>query len=455
MWLVPRDTRGLTSRSPVPDVVREALVRWYTGEGEDSDHRASVIMVVKARDHHQWIACDCLGEGTDPPLLSPAYLSEAETYYLRRLTSIRQRRPEHDVDCPFFREQAPPRIREKATATPRTINEPDGLFSAHRLAPEKLAQLPDDSEPDDRTRGVAIPRLARLLWQLMEMAQVNVVEPLEVGEPRTTSMASEFAAMRAAAERVQIAPGIPLARHLYTHIDPYERGIVFAKLREAAKKWPTEHAPQAFLLLYAIDVSGSTITLAEGRELIVKNRIRHIGVHQRHIGPPYLVLAVVGEHNPREGYACLRAYTCYQSSRLSCRFCVLQSLGDAQASASAPANRPALLHLVGLEATSTFSFQPARWLADVAPRHIPGNLRNRISLAKADAAERRRLEAAMPPDLRYVKGWPPRIPTIEEAGIIAASRAPILSRHGLADLYPNAGAVRDRFSDLIALKRAA
>lgn len=81
------------------------------------------------------------GEGTDPPLLSPAYLSEAETYYLRRLTSIRQRRPEHDVDCPFFREQAPPRIREKATTTPRTIHEPDGLFSAHRLAPEKLAQL--------------------------------------------------------------------------------------------------------------------------------------------------------------------------------------------------------------------------------------------------------------------------------------------------------------------------
>ena len=294
--------------SPVPDVVREALVRWYTGEGEDADHRASVIMVVKARDHHQWIACDCLGEGADPPLLSPAYLSEAETYYLRRLTSIRQRRPEHHVDCPFFREQAPPRIRERATATPRSINEPDGLFSAHRLAPEKLAQLPADTEPDDRTRGVAIPRLARLLWLLMEMAHVNVVDPLEVGEPRTTSMASEFAALRHAAERVQIAPGIPLARHLYTHIDPYERGIVFAKLREAARKWPSEHAPQAFLLLYATDVTGSTITLAEGRELTVKNRIRHIGVNQRRMGPPYLVLAVVGEHNPREGYAALRAY---------------------------------------------------------------------------------------------------------------------------------------------------
>ena len=79
MWLVPRDTRGLTSRTVVPAVVREALVRWYTGHGEDSDHRASVITVVKARDHHQWIGCDCLGETADPPLLSPAYLSEAET----------------------------------------------------------------------------------------------------------------------------------------------------------------------------------------------------------------------------------------------------------------------------------------------------------------------------------------------------------------------------------------
>ena len=308
MWLVPRDTRGLTSRTDVPAVVREALVRWYTGHGEDSDHRASVITVVKARDHHQWIACDCLGEVTDPPLLSPAYLSEAETYYLRRLTSIRQRRPEHDVDCPFFREQAPPRIREKATATPRTINEPDGLFSAHRLAPEKLAQLPDDDEPDDRTRGVAIPRLARLLWLLMEMAHVNVIEPLEIGEPREARMALEFARLRSAAERVEIAPGVPLARHFYTHIDPYERGIVFARLREAAKSWPPDHAPQAFLLLYAVDISGTTVTLAGGRELTVKNRIRHIGVHQRRIGPPYLVLAVVGEHNPREGYACLRAY---------------------------------------------------------------------------------------------------------------------------------------------------
>ena len=48
-----------------------------------------------------------------------------------------------------------------------------------------------------------------------------------------------------------------------------------------------------------------------------------------------------------------------------------------------------------------------------------------------------------------------RVPTIEEAGVVAASRAPILARHGLANLYPDACAVRDRFADLITVKRAA
>ena len=329
MWLVPRDTRGRLYRTDVPSVVRAAMVRWYTGEGSDADHRASVIAVVKARDYHQWIACDCLGDEVDPPLLSPAYLSEAETYYLRRLTSEAQHRPEHHLDCPFFREQAPQRERAKATETPRVIDEPDGLFSAHRLAPEKLSQAPDDDEPDDRARGVAIPRLARLMWQLMTMARVNTVEPLDLDQGRDASMAHEFAAIRSAAERLEIAPGIPLARHLYTHIDLFDREIVFARLREAAKTWPAGHAPQAFLLLYALDISGKTITLAQGRELQIKNRIQHTGIHQRGVGPPYLALAVVGEHNPREGFAALRAYA--QPIARPANFIAVHNEGERQA----------------------------------------------------------------------------------------------------------------------------
>src|SRR3546814_2662178 len=50
-------------------------------------------------------------------------------------------------------------------------------------------------------------------------------------------------------------------------------------------------------------------------------------------------------------------------------------------------------HLVGLEAHSTFSFQPARWLADVAPDHLPETLKRDIDQARCDAGRRRSLEA--------------------------------------------------------------
>ena len=74
---------------------------------------------------------------------------------------------------------------------------------------------------------------------------------------------------------------------------------------------------------------------------------------------------------------------------------------------------------------------------------------------RADALLRRRLEAELPTGLRYIKGWPPRIPTHPEAALIAASRSQILARHGLADLYATPDAVRDRFADLMAARKAA
>ncbi|HEX7855000.1 MAG TPA: phosphoadenosine phosphosulfate reductase family protein [Sphingobium sp.] len=61
------------------------------------------------------------------------------------------------------------------------------------------------------------------------------------------------------------------------------------------------------------------------------------------------------------------AYTDWGSSRLSCRYCIFASLQDLQASSAAPANGDVYRELVGIEARSTFPFQPTRWLADVAP----------------------------------------------------------------------------------------
>ncbi len=135
MWLVGKDTSGKTGRVAISDELKAALVRWYTGRGSEADHRASVSLVSTARENHKWIACDCLGPERPPPLMSAAYLSFQETYYLRRLTS----RPGHDSGCPFHLPQAPPRIRETVKDSLYAIGLPKGLFSAHQKAPETRA----------------------------------------------------------------------------------------------------------------------------------------------------------------------------------------------------------------------------------------------------------------------------------------------------------------------------
>lgn len=152
------------------------------------------------------------------------------------------------------------------------------------------------------------------------------------------------------------------------------------------------------------------------------------------------------------------AYTVWGSSRLSCRYCIFASLRDLQASAAAPLNGDVYRELVGIEARSTFPFQPTRWLADVAPHLLGSALQADIVRAKVDQAERRRIEAAMPAGLRYVAGWPPRLPTSAEAANIAAARRPILARHGLEDRYSSPTTILDRFAKLMAKgarKRAA
>lgn len=303
MWLVPRETNGTGARREIPASVRSALTRWYNGKGSEADHRASVSLITTARQHYQWIACDCLGAEVAPPLTSPAYLSEAETYYLRRLTS----RPQHKRSCPFYLPYAPDRIRERPGDSLFEIEFPKGLFNAHKKAPEKLAQKPQDPEGDDRSRGVAIPRLGRLMWMLLEAAHTNVIPGLPADGKPDHGLRDEFSKIRRAAERFEIAPHVKLEDHLYFNVKQWESKRIQARLREAERKWPEGFAPQAFLLLEAHAISGNTIETGLG-DIDVRNRIQHTGIIRAEVDPPFLVLAVIGEHNPREGYLPLRAY---------------------------------------------------------------------------------------------------------------------------------------------------
>jgi len=305
MWLIPRNSDGCGGgRIALPALVKAALVRWYVGRGSRADEDAGIMLVQQARIGERWIACDCLDDGEAPPILTPAFLSEADTYYLRRLTSAK--RPEHRTNCPFFREQATNRLSEVRTHD-SAAEPPIGNFEVLRPAPENLAQRPETDATDDRTRQGSIPRLARLLWRLMALSGLNHCPSLREEDPER-SIKREFQRLAYAAARVEIAPGVELGRAFWTHAQPLHSRRVYAALRTLASQWPRGHAPQAFLALFARQVRGSTIEVADGHPVVLANRVQSPSIRGNRIKGPYLVLVVVGQYPEAHGFAALRGY---------------------------------------------------------------------------------------------------------------------------------------------------
>ncbi|MDF0490389.1 hypothetical protein PX554_19865 [Sphingomonas sp. H39-1-10] len=305
MWLIERYSNGRSiDRIAVPEPVRAALVRWYMGEGGRQEEAASIVLVQQARIGEKWIACDCLGSECNPPILTPAYLSESETYYLRRLTAAK--RPEHRESCPFHREQVI-RTQEDVEGHETALERPDGFFSVLKPAPWRLAQQPVADAADHRVHSCSVPRLARLLWRLLDVSARNVLPPLAQDAPER-SIATEFSAIMAAAEHIEVAPGIALARVLWTHGRAYHSRRVFAGLRDQAKSWPRGHEPQGFLLVFADEVRGQQVIAAGSDPIPVATQVVSPSVHGVRVAGPYLALIVVGKLPEARGYSALRAY---------------------------------------------------------------------------------------------------------------------------------------------------
>ncbi|AMK20546.1 MULTISPECIES: hypothetical protein [Sphingomonadales] len=305
MWLIPRNTDGTRAgRIALPAPVREALVRWYVGQGSRADEEAGIMLVQQARIGERWIACDCLSADAPPPILTPAFLSEAETYYLRRLTSVN--RPEHRADCPFFRDQATNRLSEVRTQE-SPADPPTGYFEVLRPAPEKLAQRPEEESSDDRTRQASVPRLARLLWRLINLSGLNRTLCLSDENPEH-SISDEFKTLAIAAQRVEIAPGIELGRALWTHAQALHSKRIYARLRELSRVWPPGHAPQGFLALFTQKFEGSTIHVAGSDPVVLANRVQSPSIRGNTIKGPYLTIVVAGQYPEAHGYAPLRGY---------------------------------------------------------------------------------------------------------------------------------------------------
>jgi len=152
------------------------------------------------------------------------------------------------------------------------------------------------------------------------------------------------------------------------------------------------------------------------------------------------------------GLSLHEAYTRYGASRVSCAYCIMSSAADMAAASSCTDNRELFLEMVELELESTFGFQGNRWLADVAPHWVSSELRARIDAAKARAGVRRALEARIPANLMYTAGWPTAVPTEDDAELLAGVRRDMGVLMNLPVQHVTASAVRERYSELLAIK---
>lgn len=149
------------------------------------------------------------------------------------------------------------------------------------------------------------------------------------------------------------------------------------------------------------------------------------------------------------------AYRIYGSTRVSCAVCVVASRGDLRAAARCEDKAQVYRELVRLEVLSTFSFQSAHWLGDVAPGLLDAGLRADLAQAKERAALRQAAESEIPRHLLYESGWPACLPTSQEARHLAAVRHRVAAAVGIEVGCLDGTAVMDRYRQLLQQRAAS
>ncbi|MER9003313.1 phosphoadenosine phosphosulfate reductase family protein [Mesorhizobium sp. M0862] len=152
------------------------------------------------------------------------------------------------------------------------------------------------------------------------------------------------------------------------------------------------------------------------------------------------------------GLAAHPAYRDFGMSRVSCRFCIMSNLADMTAAAAQPESHDLYRRMVALEACSSFAFQGTRWLGDLAPHLLDASGRAALAHGKSVAAARVQAEKRITMPMLYVKGWPVRMLTDDEADTLAGVRREVSGLLGLASGCLDRESIHARYADLLASK---
>ncbi len=146
------------------------------------------------------------------------------------------------------------------------------------------------------------------------------------------------------------------------------------------------------------------------------------------------------------------AYRQFGLSRVSCRFCIMSSLADLQAACAQPETHDLYRQMVDLECRSTFAFQGARWLGDIAPHLLDAEARDALMQAKEAAGRRVAVERRITRPMLYEKGWPRRMLSDSEADLLADVRGEVSHLLRLNARFLDREAIHGRYAELLAIQ---
>lgn len=152
------------------------------------------------------------------------------------------------------------------------------------------------------------------------------------------------------------------------------------------------------------------------------------------------------------------AYRIFGMSRVSCRFCIMSNLADMVAAAAQEESHQLYRNMVQLEIDSSFAFQGARWLGDIAPHLLTPEMQEGLALARHRAILRKEIESTITKPMLYVKGWPTRMLTDDEAEILALARYKISEIYRFKSQHLTVDSIHQRYAELLdekARKEAA
>ncbi|MFK0333878.1 phosphoadenosine phosphosulfate reductase family protein [Rhizobium sp. NPDC090275] len=215
-------------------------------------------------------------------------------------------------------------------------------------------------------------------------------------------------------------------------------------------------------------IQGELARSFKGRQIISVVGVRREESRQR-------ARAAVADRNPRNGIWTWRpildwheeevfrsintrdiephpAYRQFGMTRVSCRFCIMSSLADLQAATCQSEAHDLYRRMVDLECRSTFAFQGARWLGDIAPHLLCRDARERLAAAKDKARRRAEVERRILQPMLYVKGWPTRMLSDAEADLLAEVRCQVSELLCLNARYLDRTAIHRRYAALLATR---